>query len=40
MTSCETCGAEYSSPLGAAECEEQDRLDDLHARQELRGRSR
>ena len=33
MTACEVCGAEYSSPLAAAECEETDRQDDLRNRQ-------
>lgn len=37
---CPECGAEYSSPLAAEECGEQDRTDDLHARQELRGRAK
>jgi len=40
MTSCEVCGAEYSSPLAAALCAEDDREADLHARQALRGRAK
>lgn len=36
---CTECSAEYTSAMGAAECAEQDRVDDLHARQEIRGRS-
>ena len=32
MHSCETCGSEYTSQFAAAECEEQDRLDDRKSR--------
>ncbi len=35
---CPECTAEYQSPLAAEECGEQDREDDLHARQALRAR--
>lgn len=40
MTSCDVCGAEYSSHLAAALCAEDDQEADMHARQALRGRSR
>lgn len=35
---CPECTAEYTSQLGAEECGEQDRAEDLHARQAIRGR--
>lgn len=40
MHDCDECGAEYTSPLAAALCGEDDRAADQHARQELRGRTR
>ena len=40
MHECPVCHGEYSSPLAAEECGEQDRLDDIHARQSIRGRTR
>lgn len=38
MYSCTECSAEYTSPLAAALCAEDDQQADLHARQALRGR--
>lgn len=40
MYPCDYCGTLYPSPLAAAECEEADRRDALHARQMLRGRGK
>ncbi len=40
MHQCDVCGARYTSLFAAAECGEQDRVDDLHARQMIRGRHR
>lgn len=37
---CPECGAEFTSPLVAELCGEDDRQADLYARQALRGRSR
>ena len=38
MYECEWCGATYQSEFAAAECEEADRLEDLHTRQITKGR--
>lgn len=40
MHQCDECGAEYTSPLAAVLCGDDDREADQHARQELRGRAR
>lgn len=38
MHECETCGGTYPSALAASICSDEDREQDLHARQQIRGR--
>lgn len=38
MHECEECGGMYPSALAAALCGEDDREQDLHARQQIRGK--
>lgn len=37
---CPVCGGEYPSPLAAETCGDDDRVADLHARQQIRGRGK